>query len=249
MKNKKIIAGLLCVGLLASSGVYLLCNQKDSSIPDEEKIETKTVSKMIDEQKVTKEDDSLQITATKKMNDDNEDTKKEGSTTNAQSVDKPSVTGSNVSITKTSSNASIETSSIKETTKTEDNVSNISNVKPNHVHEWIPQYQTVHHEAQYETRYVVDQAARTEQVPVYEMREYSMCSYCGADVTGNTSAHAKQHMMNGQPGGHHSEWKSTLVGYDVVTHPEVGHNEQVLVKEAYDEIVAIGYKCSCGATK
>ena len=35
-----------------------------------------------------------------------------------------------------------------------------------------------------------------------------------------------------------------------IHHDEVGHNEQVLVKDAWDETVNKGYKCAiCGATK
>lgn len=104
--------------------------------------------------------------------------------------------------------------------------------KPSHTHNWEPQYSTVHHDAVYQQQWVVDQASWTE--------EKSICNVCGADITGNTTAHTKAHALAGEGGGYHSEF---------VFHPEQGHYEDVLVSNAWDEQVLTGYKCSCGATK
>lgn len=51
-----------------------------------------------------------------------------------------------------------------------------------------------------ETRrvWIVDQEAWSEQLPVYEMRERSICSICGADITGATFPHSKQHILAGE---------------------------------------------------
>ena len=79
---------------------------------------------------------------------------------------------------------------------------------------WVPSYVTV-----------TDQAAWDEQVPVYGYSERSICNTCGADVTGNTAAHAKQHAMNGENGGHHTEVVQTITGYSTVHHDAVTHVE------------------------
>ncbi|MDY5232084.1 MAG: hypothetical protein SPH17_00545, partial [Faecalicoccus sp.] len=104
--------------------------------------------------------------------------------------------------------------------------------KPSHTHNWQPQYSTVHHDAVYQQQWVVDVPETTTA--------HEICNQCGADITGNASAHNKQHALAGESGGWHTEW---------ITTPEQGHYENVLVSEAWDEQVLEGYKCSCGATK
>lgn len=73
--------------------------------------------------------------------------------------------------------------------------------------------------------WVEDRAAWTEQVPIYSTREVSICNVCGADITGNTSAHSKAHMLAGEGSGHHSEVRQTVTGYNTVNHPAEGHYE------------------------
>ena len=77
--------------------------------------------------------------------------------------------------------------------------------------------------------WVEDRAAWTEQVPVYSSKEVSICKVCGQDITGNTSAHAKAHMMAGEGSGHHSEVRKTVSGYNTVNHPAEGHYETKVV--------------------
>lgn len=73
--------------------------------------------------------------------------------------------------------------------------------------------------------WVEDRAAWTEQVPIYSTREVSICNVCGVDITGNTSAHSKAHMLAGEGSGHHSEVRQTVTGYNTVSHPAEGHYE------------------------
>lgn len=79
------------------------------------------------------------------------------------------------------------------------------------------------------TRLVVDREAWTESVPVYGTVEVSICNICGIDITGNTSAHAKEHMKAGEGSGHHSETRQIITGHNTVSHPEEGHWETKVV--------------------
>ena len=110
--------------------------------------------------------------------------------------------------------------------------SNSSSSKPaEHTHNWV---------AVTETRTVVDQAAYDEQVPITEMKAYSICNQCGADITGFAVSHNEQHLLNYEPGGYHTEWREEVTGYQIVHHDAVTHTETVTT----------GYRCStCGATK
>ena len=73
--------------------------------------------------------------------------------------------------------------------------------------------------------WVVDREAWTESAPIYSTVEVSICNICGTDITGNTSAHAKEHMKAGEESGHHSETRQKIIGYSTVNHKEEGHWE------------------------
>jgi hypothetical protein len=79
----------------------------------------------------------------------------------------------------------------------------------------------------YEDVWVEDSPAWDESVPVYGSVEVSICNICGADITGNTAAHGKQHMLAGEGSGHHSEAHEVVVGHDTVHHDATGHWERV----------------------
>ena len=79
----------------------------------------------------------------------------------------------------------------------------------------------------YEDVWVEDSPAWDESVPIYGYTEVSICNVCGADITGNTAAHGKQHMLAGEGSGHHSEVRETVVGYETVHHGAEGHWERV----------------------
>lgn len=94
------------------------------------------------------------------------------------------------------------------------------------------------------------QAAYDEQVPITEMREYSICSTCGADITGNTSAHMKAHVLNDENGNFHTEWREVVTGYNTVHHDAVYETRYVVDSPATTKQELTGYKCSsCGKTK
>ena len=79
----------------------------------------------------------------------------------------------------------------------------------------------------YEDVWVEDSPEWDESVPIHGYTEVSICNICGADITGNTAAHGKQHMLAGEGSGHHSEVRDTVVGYETVHHGAEGHWERV----------------------
>ena len=79
----------------------------------------------------------------------------------------------------------------------------------------------------YEDVWVEDSPEWDESVPIHGYMEVSICNICGADITGNTAAHGKQHMLAGEGSGHHSEVRDTVVGYEAVHHGAEGHWERV----------------------
>lgn len=131
------------------------------------------------------------------------------------------------------------------------NSSNSNSSKPaEHTHNWVAQYKTVNVPEKGHNEQVLVQAAYDEQVPITEMREYSICSTCGADITGNTSAHMKAHMLNGENGNFHSEWREVVTGYNTVHHDAVYETRYVVDSPATTKQELTGYKCSgCGKTK
>ena len=131
----------------------------------------------------------------------------------------------------------------------DNNTSKPSEKPSEHTHKWVEQFKTVHHEEKghYENVMVADKWI--EYKPIYEYQERSICNVCGADITGNTTAHSKQHALAGEGGGWHSEVWEIEVGKETIEHPAVYEKKWVVDKPAWDEKVSIGFKCECGATK
>lgn len=120
---------------------------------------------------------------------------------------------------------------------------------PAHQHNWVAQTKTVHHDAQYKT---VHHDAVTHQVwhdAVTE--EHYICNQCGADITSDPWGHINNSLMNGgNCGSYHSIYVTVKQGYYETVTDQAAYDEQVQVRDAWDETVTTGYKCSsCGATK
>ena len=150
------------------------------------------------------------------------------------------------------SNKSNSSESKKNNTASTSSNSNSNNSKPaEHTHNWVAQYKTVNVPEKGHNEQVLVQAAYDEQVPITEMKAYSICSTCGADITGNTSAHVKNHVMIGDDkGGYYTEWRETVVGYNTVHHDAVYETRYVVDSPATTKQELTGYKCSsCGKTK
>ena len=120
---------------------------------------------------------------------------------------------------------------------------------PAHQHNWVAQTKTVHHDAQYKT---VHHDAVTHQVwhdAVTEERY--ICNQCGADITSDPWGHLNNSVLNGgNCGAYHSIYVIVKQGYYETVTDQAAYDEQVQVRDAWDETVTTGYKCSsCGATK
>lgn len=97
----------------------------------------------------------------------------------------------------------------------------------------------VNHPAVTEKVKVVDKEAYTYEEPIYETQGRCICKGCGADITDNTTAHNKQHALNGEPGGYVVKRLKVQVDTKTVTVPEEYHYETKVVKEAWTETVVV----------
>lgn len=160
--------------------------------------------------------------------------KNNSSSSSSKPSSKPSNSGNNSGSSKPSNNSG----------------SNSNNSKPSeHKHEWVAQYKTVTVPEKGHNEQVLVQAAYDEQVPITEMREFSICNVCGADITNNTTSHTKAHALAGEGGGYHSEWREVVTGYNTVHHDAVYETRYVVDSPATTKQELVGYKCSCGKTK
>ena len=114
----------------------------------------------------------------------------------------------------------------------------------------MPITSVVHHDEVGHWEDVVVTPAWTEEVPIYEEQARAICNTCGEDITGNTSAHMKEHMLKGENGSYRVEYRQVQVGTNTVTHDAVTEKKWVVDKAAWDETVVTGYRCTIhGETK
>lgn len=159
----------------------------------------------------------------------------------------------NIASTSSNSNKNnSSSSSSKPSSKPSNNNSSNSSKPAEHTHDWVAQYKTVNVPEQGHNEQVLVQAAYDEQVPITEMRAHDICNQCGADLTGtDIPAHMENSYLNGgNCGGHHTEWRETVVGYKTVHHDAVYETRYVVDSPATTKQELTGYKCSsCGKTK
>lgn len=143
------------------------------------------------------------------------------------------------------------TASTSNSSSNKNNSSSSSSKPAEHTHNWVAQYKTVNVPEKGHNEQVLVQAAYDEQVPITEMKEYSICNQCGADITSDPWGHLEQSAVNGgNCGGYHSEWRETVVGYKTVHHDAVYETRYVVDSPATTKQELTGYKCSgCGKTK
>ena len=202
---------------------------------------------------LTPSEDSAKTEDEKKDETEVKQEEKKEETAKADSSNKSNASESKkdntASTTNTSSNKNNTGSSSK---PSNNNSSNSNSSKPaEHTHNWVAQYKKVNVPEKGHNEQVLVQAAYDEQVPVTEMKEFSICNQCGADITGDPWGHLEQSAVNGgNCGGYHSEWREVVTGYKTVHHEAVYETRYVVDSPATTKQELTGYKCSgCGKTK
>ena len=196
-------------------------------------------NKSIDVDKPSSQEEKKEKTA--KTDSSNKSNTSESKKDNTASTTNTSLNKNNTSSSKPSNSSSNNSSSSK---PSNNSGSNSNNTKPaEHTHDWVAQYKTVTVPEKGHNEQVLVQAAYDEQVPVTEMREFSICNNCGADITG----FASDHILNGTCRRYHSEWREVVTGYKTVHHDAVYETKYVVDSPATTKQELTGYKCSsCG---
>lgn len=235
---------------LKEDKVNLDVTKKDGSTvtltPSEDSAKTEDEKK--DEQEVKQEEKKEEIAKADSSNKSNTSESKKNntaSTSNSSSNKSNSSSSSSKPSSKPSNSSSNNSSSSKPSSNSG---SNSSNSKPaEHTHNWVAQYKTVNVPEKGHNEQVLVQAAYDEQVPITEMKEFSICNQCGADITGRYIEHFE---ANDGCSGYHSEWREVVTGYKTVHHDAVYETRYVVDSPATTKQELTGYKCSgCGKTK
>ena len=221
-----------------------LTPSEDSAKTEEEKKEEQEVKQ--EEKKEEKKEETAKADSSNKSNS-SESKKNNTASTSSNSNKNNSSSSSSKPSSKPSNSSSNNSGSSK---PSNNNSSSSNNSKPSeHKHEWVAQYKTVTVPEKGHNEQVLVQAAYDEQVPITEMREFSICNVCGADITNDTTSHTKAHVLAGEGGGYHSEWREVVTGYNTVHHDAVYETRYVVDSPATTKQELTGYKCSCGKTK
>jgi len=228
-----------------------LTPSEDSAKTEDEKKEEQEVKQ--EEKKEEKKEETAKADSSNKSNTSESKKDNTASTTNTSSnknntssSSKPSNSSSNNSSTsKPSNNSSNNSSSSK---PSNNSGSNSNSSKPaEHTHNWVAQYKTVNVPEKGHNEQVLVKDAWDEQVPIKEMKEFTFCSTCGANITG----HAVEHLENSlNCAGYYTDWREVTTGYNTVHHDAVYETRYVVDSPATTKQELTGYKCSgCGKTK
>ena len=266
------VAGTIILNNKNVENKNIIVEKDDKKVSNEENIEIKEqleelksidTSNMSDEEK--KELENKIADTEKKVANNNDEAGKE--VTSNTSISKPNSTSTTIENSSTSTNTnkgsnsnSKPSSGSSSNSNSSNNTGgsstsgstggNTSNKEESHTHNWVPITSVVHHDEQGHNEKILVSEAWTEEIPIYEDKEVAICKGCGADITNNPTEHNMNHMLNGEKGGWHTEWKQVQVGTNKINHDAVYEDKWVVDKAAWDETVTTGYKCSsCGATK
>lgn len=216
-----------------------LTPSEDSAKTEDEKKDEQEVKQ--EEKKEEKKEETAKADSSNKSNTSESKKNNTASTSNSSS-NKNNSSSSNSKPSSKPSNSSNSSSS-----KPSNNNSSNSSKPAEHTHNWVAQYKTVNVPEKGHNEQVLVQAAYDEQVPITEMKEFSICNQCGADITGRYIEHFE---ANDGCSGYHSEWREVVTGYKTVHHDAVYETRYVVDSPATTKQELTGYKCSgCGKTK
>ena len=218
-----------------------LTPSEDSAKTEDEKKDEQEVKQ--EEKKEEKKEETAKADTSNKSN--SSESKKNNTASTSSNSNK---NNSSSSSSKPSSKPSNSSSNNSGSSKPSNNSgSNSSSSKPaEHTHNWVAQYKTVNVPEKGHNEQVLVQAAYDEQVPITEMKEFSICNDCGADITG----FASDHILNGTCRRYHTDWREVTTGYNTVHHEAVYETRYVVDSPATTKQELTGYKCSsCGKTK
>ena len=216
-----------------------LTPSEDSAKTEDEKKDEQEVKQ--EEKKEEKKEETAKADSSNKSN--SSESKKHNTASTSSSSNK---NNSSSNSSKPSSKPSNSSSNNSGSSKPSNNNSSNSSKPAEHTHNWVAQYKTVNVPEKGHNEQVLVQAAYDEQVPITEMKEFSICNDCGADITG----FASDHILNGTCRRYHSEWREVVTGYQTVHHDAVYETRYVVDSPATTKQELTGYKCSsCGKTK
>lgn len=217
-----------------------LTPSEDSAKTEDEKKDEQEVKQ--EEKKEEKKEETAKADTSNKSN--SSESKKNNTASTSSNSNKNNSSSSSSKPSSKPSNSGNNSSSSK---PSNNNGSSSNNSKPaEHKHDWVAQYKTVTVPEKGHNEQVLVQAAYDEQVPITEMKEFSICNDCGADITG----FASDHILNGTCRRYHSEWREVVTGYQTVHHEAVYETRYVVDSPATTKQELTGYKCSsCGKTK
>lgn len=223
------------------STATLTPSEDSAKTEDEKKDETEVKQ---EEKKEEKKEETAKTDSSNKSNISESKKNNTASTSNSNSNKNNPSSSSSKPSSKPSNSSSNNSGSSK---PSNNSGSNSNSSKPaEHTHNWVAQYQTVNVPEKGHNEQVLVQAAYDEQVPVTEMKEFSICNNCGADITG----FASEHILNGTCRRYHSEWREVVTGYNTIHHDAVYETRYVVDSPATTKQELTGYKCSgCGKTK
>ena len=206
----------------------------------------KTEDEKKDEQEVKQEEKKEETSKADSSNKSNSsESKKDNTASTSSSSNKNNSSSSSSKPSSKPSNSSNNSGSSK---PSNNSGSNSSSSKPaEHKHEWVAQYKTVNVPEKGHNEQVLVKDAWDEQVPIKEMKEFTFCSTCGANITG----HAVEHLENSlNCQGYYTDWREVTTGYNTVHHEAVYETRYVVDSPATTKQELTGYKCSgCGKTK
>lgn len=216
---------------------------EDSAKTEDEKKDEQEVKQ--EEKKEEKKEETAKADSSNKSNTSESKKNNTASTSNSNSNKNNSSSSNSKPSSKPSNSSGNNSGSSK---PSNNNGSSSNNSKPSeHKHDWVAQYKTVNVPEKGHNEQVLVQAAYDEQVPITEMKEFSICNQCGADITGRYIEHFE---ANDGCSGYHSEWREVVTGYKTVHHDAVYETRYVVDSPATTKQELTGYKCSgCGKTK